>query len=1134
MKKWLVGLVCVGTWVGVALGQVASLPTSHSGPWTNAFLPAGWVGTGLGADYSGTTGGYDSTGGGAARFDGAGDLLTISFDSAPGDVTYWARLNVGSGTWTTNVFSLQESVNGTDWSDLTVYNDANPIPTTAPTGPYTSSPSASARYLRFHYVQKGNGNVGVDGVTIAAGSGVTPTNVKFHASSAAVSEDQGTYQVTVYKTLAEGDVSGQIALSGTATEGAGADYTVDTTNFTLNGATTSAVITVTINDDEEEETAETMVMDFANVVGAGTMAPATFTLTIGASDQTAYGISIVTNAPSDGTVTTTPAGEAIAGTPVTIGAVPASGYAVQSIAVNGGAVAVSNNVFTMPAEPVTVTVTFAAIIAEGIVDFRFNAAPYLQTTIKDGNLAVSDMALTAGTIETNITTGTYFLDEPYVEETGGWTNDAQAGAKAFLFTITPAEGAALTIDGISFKAYMTAAGPSAIGYDIGGGMATYAADAPATNLMVVSQAVAGVVSQTGAIEVRIQGWLNGSRTSTGAGVFRLDDVVIHGSVSTGPLEFSVSFNKLSGFTVEQGASDAITATAANGTAPYGYVWTSSLAEGYRTADSNVFTILATAPIGDYTAQVVATDSSDPVQSVTNSLDFSIVAPPPKYAISIVTNAPANGTVTTTPSTEATAGTTVTVTAIPAGGYAVQSIVVNGGAVTVTGNVFTMPAEPATVTVTFVEYTAPDVLIDFEDYSTNTYALHVYNTEGVSFSITNALSGSTAGSDRFNGLRSIRFYHYRATGVAAMMTQTVPFAQPITKLSFWFADYGTDTGGTFKVQVSDDGATWQDVGAAAYDPAGTTLEEGVIESIPANMTYVQFVTLGTSAKRVNVDDLGIYFGAPVLGVSVDKSNGFTVEQGQSDAITATAANGTGPYAYAWDSTLGASYRTTNGNVFTILATAPTGSYSATVTATDATLATAQKTVTFSVVGLAPGQPAVLITGSRSGTVGVEMSLGVSVTNETANDWFIDLKDPDGLDDYSYGFDGSTFTLTPAKSGTYVLGVTAQTGSGNVSNVVNLTISGGGGETWQIGDGSQDSAMFYTTSNQTIVIVLPTNYTLTAVYGTDSSGAGLNNLGQGLGTTLTQGVDYNWNPATRTISVLSGVTNRRVLRIGASSP
>ena len=122
-----------------------------------------------------------------------------------------------------------------------------------------------------------------------------------------------------------------------------------------------------------------------------------------------------------------------------------------------------------------------------------------------------------------------------------------------------------------------------------------------------------------------------------------------------------------------------------------------------------------------------------------------------------------------------------------------------------------------------------------------------------------------------------------------------------------------------------------------------------------------------------------------------------------------------------------------------------------------------------------------------------------------------------------------------TGTYVLAVTAQTGSGNYSNTANLAISsGGGGATWQIGNPGTGGSMFYSTSNQNIVIVLPTNYNLTAVYGTDSSATGLNNLGRGLGSPLTQGVDYNWNPATRTISVLSGVTNRRVLRIGASAP
>jgi hypothetical protein len=93
-----------------------------------------------------------------------------------------------------------------------------------------------------------------------ATGGFVPTNVQFTSSAASAAESIGTYTVTVYKTLADGNVSGNVALSGTATEGGGADYTVDTTNFTMNGATTSATFVVTVNDDAVVESGETVVL----------------------------------------------------------------------------------------------------------------------------------------------------------------------------------------------------------------------------------------------------------------------------------------------------------------------------------------------------------------------------------------------------------------------------------------------------------------------------------------------------------------------------------------------------------------------------------------------------------------------------------------------------------------------------------------------------------------------------------------------------------------------------------------------------------------------------------------------------------------------------------------------------------
>ena len=114
----------------------------------------------------------------------------------------------------------------------------------------------------------------------------TDTNVCFTSAGASVNEGGGSYVVTVYKTQASGDVGGNVVLSGTATEGAGADYTISTTNFTLNGATTSATFTVTINDDADEELAETVILTLNNVTGGIVESPSVFTLTINPSDLT--------------------------------------------------------------------------------------------------------------------------------------------------------------------------------------------------------------------------------------------------------------------------------------------------------------------------------------------------------------------------------------------------------------------------------------------------------------------------------------------------------------------------------------------------------------------------------------------------------------------------------------------------------------------------------------------------------------------------------------------------------------------------------------------------------------------------------------------------------------------------------
>lgn len=524
------------------------------------------------------------------------------------------------------------------------------------------------------------------------------------------------------------------------------------------------------------------------------------------------------------------------------------------------------------------TVTFSVVEpapAEGIVDFRFNEAPFLQVTAKDANLTVSDMALTAGTIETGIDTGTYFPDEPYIEETAGWTATSQAEAKAFVFTITPAEGATVTINGLSFNAYATAAGPSAFGFDVGG-VATYEVNAPKESLLAVSQAVVGVESATGPIEIKIQGWLNGSRDSKGTGVFRLDDVVVHGSVSTGPAEFRVWIDKEDNFTVEQGTAVTFDAETANGVgAPgdYNFVWTTDMdANEYATMHDG-FQIKDNASTGTYYATVTATDEANNTGS--DTIHFSVVPPVVKYPITIVTNAPANGTVTTTPAEQAAAGAPVTINATPADGYAVGTITVTAADtsnVPVAGSTFNMPAQGVTVSVTFTESAAPNVLITFEDGTLPTaYALNTATLEDGKVWSTERVGRGNLEADKKIGTLSARMAP--VTGTNAVLQLTEAYASPISRISYSVASYGSDNMAnvTLTVEISTDGQDWTPVetltGAADIT---ATMTEHVIETVPANAVYLRFVATAqaTSNKRINLDNIGINLGEPIGVIKVN--------------------------------------------------------------------------------------------------------------------------------------------------------------------------------------------------------------------------------------------------------------------------
>ena len=163
MKKAIVyawGIMLLGA---LAASGQATLPAFHSGSWSNAFLPTGWTQSGVN-DYASN---YDGAGGNAAKFGDTGDIVQIYLASAPATVSYYIKANTLSGAY---VFKIQESSNGTNWTDVTTFaTNTQPVPTT--TTVYTNALLSASRYVRFIYVLKVGGGVGIDGVTIA-GPGV--------------------------------------------------------------------------------------------------------------------------------------------------------------------------------------------------------------------------------------------------------------------------------------------------------------------------------------------------------------------------------------------------------------------------------------------------------------------------------------------------------------------------------------------------------------------------------------------------------------------------------------------------------------------------------------------------------------------------------------------------------------------------------------------------------------------------------------------------------------------------------------------------------------------------------------------------------------------------------------------------
>ncbi len=187
MKKAAICGLAIWSAAAGAWGQ-AMLPAFYSGPWSSATLPTGWIKFGLGSDYADN---YDGVGGGAAKFDGAGDYIQINAASAPSTVEYYIRGNSLSGDY---VFKIQEGPTSNSLTDVVVYNTGNPI--SGSIVGRTNNLLATTRYVKFIYVTKAVGNVGIDGVAIK-GPGAPTVSFDPNGTTNAPVSNQFTMAVTI-------------------------------------------------------------------------------------------------------------------------------------------------------------------------------------------------------------------------------------------------------------------------------------------------------------------------------------------------------------------------------------------------------------------------------------------------------------------------------------------------------------------------------------------------------------------------------------------------------------------------------------------------------------------------------------------------------------------------------------------------------------------------------------------------------------------------------------------------------------------------------------------------------------------------------------------------------------------------
>ncbi|HPH81615.1 MAG TPA: endonuclease [Flavobacteriales bacterium] len=279
MRKFFLGLASI--LMSFQGFSQAALPTSYN--FDNfssaASLPTGWS-----TNISGTFTYSSGQSGLAGKIDIQGEYIQIQTADPIGSLSYYLRGWIGGGasSWS-GTFKVQESINGTTWTDLASYTSLNSNAYEL----FTVSPASNSRYVRFFYetkIQNAGSNVGLD--EVSATLGVLPNreiNVKQNSttifnggSASALGTPIGTPVNLTFSVENQGSAEALDISSITFSGVDAADYSVasPSTPFSINGGTAQNVVvtfdptangtryaTMEINSNDADESVYSIVLN---------------------------------------------------------------------------------------------------------------------------------------------------------------------------------------------------------------------------------------------------------------------------------------------------------------------------------------------------------------------------------------------------------------------------------------------------------------------------------------------------------------------------------------------------------------------------------------------------------------------------------------------------------------------------------------------------------------------------------------------------------------------------------------------------------------------------------------------------------------------------------------------------------